>query len=90
MRLKSRPQGLPLFWEMFTRRERLKSGVVSRFEVVRSRRAEIFALPSGGEAALQKRLPDFFVAQCQIHGSLPAFAIANGQDLHQNLRMPDE
>jgi len=33
---------------------------------------------------------DFFVAQCQIHGSLPAFPIANGQDLHQNLRMPDE
>jgi hypothetical protein len=42
------------------------------------------------EAALQEGRQDFFVARCQIHSSLPAFPIANGQDLHQNLRMPDE
>jgi len=33
-------QGFPLFREMVTRTERLKSGAVSRFEVVRRRRAE--------------------------------------------------
>jgi len=38
--------GLALFWDMVTRTERLKSGAVSRLEVVRPWRAEIFALPA--------------------------------------------